>query len=124
MVLMRKPGHVWGKKTAMCLILFFSLFLAMSAFGEESQTASQNDESLFSPPREADGPFGGREMKAPPQEAIDACSGKAEGDACQCRGPRGEEEAGVCASTPDKKYFACRPERALRGLQEEQDQPK
>lgn len=120
---MRIPGCVLNKQTATCLILCFSLFLAASAFGEESQTASQNDESLFPPPREGEGPSGDREMKAPPQEAIDACSGKAEGDACQCRGPRGEEEAGVCASTPDKKYFACRPERAPRGPQDGQDQP-
>ncbi|WP_128700496.1 hypothetical protein [Candidatus Velamenicoccus archaeovorus] len=118
---MRMPAYVLGQKIAMCLILCFSLCSAASVFGEESQTASRDEESLFPPPRHGEDPSGGGEMKAPPQEAIDACSGKAEGDTCQCRGPRGEEETGICVSTPDKKYFVCRPDRASRGPQDEQD---
>jgi hypothetical protein len=43
-----------------------------------------------------------------PQDFIDACSGKAKGDACQVDGPLGVE-AGICTYTPYKKYFACKP---------------
>jgi hypothetical protein len=51
---------------------------------------------------------------APPQEAITACSDKAEGAACEANTPNGTEE-GVCAYTPDKKYFACRPKNMPSG---------
>ncbi|MFH0754051.1 MAG: hypothetical protein V2A70_05740 [Candidatus Omnitrophota bacterium] len=54
------------------------------------------------------GPGGGK--KEIPQEAITACSGKAEGDACQA-GPG----TGVCSYTPDKKYFACKPDHMPSG---------
>jgi len=53
---------------------------------------------------------GGQESRMPPQSAIDACAGKTEGTACEVSTPEGTK-AGDCAYTPDKKYFACRPER-------------
>jgi len=73
-------------------------------------------------------PGGGHGPMTPPSEAIKACEGKAEGDACvvEMKGPgqggnRGQGEGrqsggskkcnGVCAYTPDKKYFACKPDR-------------
>jgi hypothetical protein len=49
-----------------------------------------------------------QEKKAPPQAFVDVCVGKSEGTACQCQGPQGAQ-AGTCAYTPDKQYFACRP---------------
>lgn len=48
---------------------------------------------------------------APPQEALDACVGKVEGNVCSFSGHRGEEE-GACAVSPrDEEIIACRPER-------------
>ena len=49
-------------------------------------------------------PPGGK-MRPIPQEAVTACTGKAVGAACAA-GPAG---AGTCQYTPDKKYFACKP---------------
>lgn len=46
--------------------------------------------------------------RIPPDSAISACSGKAEGTACEVTGPNGAKQ-GVCAYTPDKKYYACKP---------------
>lgn len=45
---------------------------------------------------------------APPQEAIDACQGKNEGEECSAKGGLGEMK-GKCAKGPDEKV-ACRPE--------------
>lgn len=47
--------------------------------------------------------------RVPPESAISACSGKSEGTACQVTGPNGTKQ-GVCAYTPDKKYYACKPD--------------
>ncbi len=57
-----------------------------------------------------DGPENG-ERPAPPQFAIDACTGKAEGTECQA----GKAGAGVCSYTPDKRYFACKPNNMRLG---------
>lgn len=59
---------------------------------------------------------GGKGMQ-PPQEAIMACSGKSTGDSCQA----GQAGAGVCEYTPDKKYFACRPNNMPSGKQDRQN---
>ncbi len=48
--------------------------------------------------------------QAPPEESQTACTGKAENSPCSFIGPQGEAN-GTCAYTPDRKYFACRPER-------------
>ncbi|NDR58918.1 hypothetical protein [Aliiruegeria sabulilitoris] len=55
----------------------------------------------------------GRPAGAPP-EALEACSGKVVGDACQMT-IRGKEDtvSGQCIETPDKKV-ACLPEGAPR----------
>lgn len=50
---------------------------------------------------------------APPQEAIDACQAKAEGDECSAKGPQGEMK-GKCAKGPDAKV-ACMPEGGPSG---------
>ncbi|MBF0486563.1 MAG: hypothetical protein HQK98_00240 [Nitrospirae bacterium] len=46
--------------------------------------------------------------RVPPQAAIDACTGKSDGTACNMNTPGGAVTA-TCAYTPDRKYFACRP---------------
>jgi len=46
--------------------------------------------------------------RIPPDSAISACSGKSEGTACEVTGPNGTKQ-GVCAYTPDRKYYACKP---------------
>ncbi len=50
------------------------------------------------------------ESREPPPESKIACKGKLEGEKCSFVGPRGEE-SGSCEYTPDKVYFACRPDR-------------
>jgi hypothetical protein len=51
---------------------------------------------------------GNGSSRVPPDSAISACSGKSEGTACTVIGPNGSKQ-GVCAYTPDKKYYACKP---------------
>jgi hypothetical protein len=46
--------------------------------------------------------------RVPPDSAISACSGKSEGATCEVTGPNGTKQ-GVCAYTPDNKYYACKP---------------
>lgn len=46
--------------------------------------------------------------RVPPEIAISVCAGKSEGTACEMSGPNGNK-TGTCVYTPDKKYFACRP---------------
>jgi len=91
------------------LVLTAGLSVAQAADG--NQTTAQGGTGSFPPSPEGKGPgqSGQGEMKGPPQAAIDACSGKAEGSACQCQGPNGTE-AGTCKYTPDKKYCACMPD--------------
>jgi len=50
----------------------------------------------------------------PPEKAISVCSGKIAKSTCNFQGPRGAE-SGFCEYTPDKKYFACNPNRAAQG---------
>jgi hypothetical protein len=37
-----------------------------------------------------------REHRGPPQEFLDACKGKKEGEAVRAKGPRGEMMSGTC----------------------------
>jgi len=48
----------------------------------------------------------------PPQEAIDICVNKSQGDECLMKSPQGDQLKGTCRTTPDEKYFACMPEGA------------
>ena len=88
------------RKSLLISLFLVPLFLAGSYAGY----TQGNDRGV--PPSDQSGQR--KEPKAPPKPAIDACVGKKSGDACQCHGPRGDE-AGICEYTPDKKYFACRP---------------
>jgi hypothetical protein len=49
-----------------------------------------------------------RADRQPPQEAISICEGQSEGSTCTLNTPRGEM-SGTCSTTPDGKYFACKP---------------
>lgn len=57
--------------------------------------------------------------RIPPDSAISACSGKSEGTACEVAGPNVTKQ-GVCAYTPDKKYYACKPNDMARAPQPRQ----
>jgi len=51
-------------------------------------------------------------MMGPPQEAIDICTGKAQGDACSFQTPRGEM-VGTCNATPNNPQITvCMPQGA------------
>jgi len=50
----------------------------------------------------------------PPQMAISVCTGKVAKSPCVFQGTRGSE-SGFCEDTPDKKFFACNPNRAVQG---------
>ena len=53
-----------------------------------------------------------RERKGPPPQAIEACSGLNEGDACKFTGRRGEA-SGICSIPPnDDSTLACKPQRS------------
>ena len=56
---------------------------------------------------------GGR--RGPPPEAIEACSGKSEGDTCSFRGRRGDV-TGQCRLPPNggQGELACAPDRGRR----------
>lgn len=49
----------------------------------------------------------------PPQEAIDACSGKNAGDTCEMTSPRGDKIAGTCEKVSDQ--LACKPKDQPNG---------
>jgi hypothetical protein len=55
-------------------------------------------------------PGSGSQMRTPPQDAINACSGKTENAPCSMTTPDGTM-SGNCHTTPDQKYFACVPNR-------------
>lgn len=102
---MNNTGNILRKP----LFLFITLFFVVNSYaeeGSENKIMPQYGERDMSPPSQSG--HERRGVKAPPKSAIDACVGKNAGDACECKGPRGNE-AGVCEYTPDKKYFACRP---------------
>ena len=48
------------------------------------------------------------EHHTPSQAAIDACSGKSEGDACDYTNSKGEDRSGACANTSDQQLFCKR----------------
>lgn len=55
---------------------------------------------------------------APPQEAVAACNGLAENDACSFTGRNSENLKGVCSLPPhssENASLACRPDRSPEG---------
>ena len=55
------------------------------------------------------------ERRGPPPEALEACEGKAAGEACAFEGRRGEAVEGQCFTPDEERPLACRPERAPEG---------
>jgi hypothetical protein len=53
----------------------------------------------------------GGHRHAPPQEALDACNGKAAGDACTLTTPDGQTVSSTCGSCGDGMPLACMPPR-------------
>lgn len=48
----------------------------------------------------------------PSQAAIDACSGKSEGDACNYTNLKGEDKSGSCTNTKDGQTLFCKGTRS------------
>ena len=80
------------------------LLLAGNACGESSTNFNSQQQSGQ---QQNQGQQNGA-SRVPPDSAISACSGKSEGTVCEITGPNGTKQ-GVCAYTPDKKYYACKP---------------
>lgn len=50
-----------------------------------------------------------RGRRGPPSEALDACKGKASGDACSFESPRHGTVSGTCFAPKEDLPLACRP---------------
>lgn len=85
-------------------ILFFGLFFVFCLMMNVYAADQGSDMGQPSPP-EGMSERGAHPMRLIPQEAITACKGKAEGASCVA----GRGGKGTCSYTPDKKYFACKP---------------
>ncbi len=72
-----------------------------------NQNATQSQPPLQNQQTGAEGPQGG----TPPQEAIDACTGRRENQYCSFTGMRGEEVAGSCRMPPGMQRMVCVPTR-------------
>lgn len=94
-------------------VLGMVIFLFLLPCNARAQNST--DYTSMPPPAQQDGlsrPAIGAQVngpaRVPPQLAIDVCKSKSEGTACEFTGPNGTKQ-GVCAYTPDKKYYACKP---------------
>ena len=76
------------------------LFLAGTSFAQESTDQSN--------PPQGQGSGGEHSHRAPSKAAIDACSGKSEGDVCNYTNSKGEDKSGTCANTSDNQLFCKR----------------
>ena len=86
-----------------------SLILTINQAQAQGSVANNSEQLTQEQP--ADKAQGKRHHRGkPPQTAIDACLKKTAQTSCSFQGPK-ELEFGVCEDTPDKQYFACKPER-------------
>jgi len=99
-------------------VVFFLFLLLGTSYAQDSM-----DQNGMTPQGQQEGhgtpgmePQRNGTPRVPPQFAIDACTGKAEGTACEVSTHHGTR-SGICAFTPDKKYFACRPNHMKRSPQ-------
>lgn len=76
------------------IILIATLFVATMSFANQNSRGGAQ-----------------KEMREPPKEAISICEDKSAGDSCSVTTPRGDTLDGICKNTPDKKYFACVPDK-------------
>ena len=66
-----------------------------------------------------------RGRRGPPPEAVEACDGKASGDACSFTGRRGENLEGVCGiGRGGGTQLACRPNNNQEGEMERRPRPR
>ncbi|MEO1173350.1 MAG: hypothetical protein AAFX94_15055 [Myxococcota bacterium] len=63
-----------------------------------------------------------RGRREPPPEALAACEGRSEGDACSFEGRRGGAVNGTCRIPPQSQQLACVPEGGRRGPPPQEDQ--
>ena len=99
------------------LFLLVGTIYAQNSMDQNGMSPDGQQEGQGSPGMEPqrDGP-----PRVPPQFAIDACTGKAEGTACEVYTHHGTT-SGICAFTPDKQYFACRPDHMEKSPQGQQE---
>ena len=76
------------------------LFLASTSYAQDATDQSN-------PPQDQSA-GAGHSHHAPSQAAIDACSGKSEGDSCSYTTPRGKDRSGTCTNTQDKQSLFCK----------------
>lgn len=94
------------KRTGLGIILALSLLsgnAVASDYNSQPPQPQQWQQGQQQNPGQGNG-----SSRVPPDSAISACSGKSEGTACTVTGPNGTKQ-GVCAYTPDRKYYACKP---------------
>lgn len=90
------------------VLLIAALFAATVSWGAEPAPSSVVGKEPQAEGAGCPKQRGPRRTGAPPAEAQAACTGKASGSACQFEGPPGLE-TGTCESTPDGKFFGCKP---------------
>lgn len=82
---------------------------SVSCFRAKPVRTGPPQQETQQPQQQSPGGSGGMPRR-PPQEAIDACSGSNDGDACAFASPRGDQISGVCHSPPQNP-LACIPAR-------------
>ncbi|MBS0290672.1 MAG: hypothetical protein JSS07_11640 [Proteobacteria bacterium] len=75
------------------LTLFVTVFYISAYANEISDNAAPAD----------------KDKAGPPQQIIDACKSKADGDSCAFTGPRGKEHEGTCHTLPRNGSLVCIP---------------
>jgi hypothetical protein len=76
------------------------MFLASTSYAQDSTDQGNSSQGQGSG---AEHPH-----RAPSQEAIAACSGKAVGDTCDYTNSKGEDKTGACANTSDGQTVFCK----------------
>ena len=98
------------------LLLMAGSVYAQNAMDQDKRPPQDNQENQVGQGR---APQEHGASRVPPQVAIDACAGKSDGTSCEVSTPDGNK-VGDCAYTPDKKYFACRPQKPAGSVADDQ----